>query len=58
MANLLETKRLQDGINLVLAACLFVSPWVLGFAGEQVAARTAWAGWRSARACLRISRAM
>jgi hypothetical protein len=43
MANLLETKRLQDWINLVLAACLFVSPWVLGFAGEQVAAWTAWA---------------
>ena len=43
MANLLETKRLQDGINLVLAACLFVSPWVLGFAGEPIAAWTAWA---------------
>jgi hypothetical protein len=41
MANLIETKRLQDWINLVLAACLFVSPWVLGFAG--VAAWTAWA---------------
>jgi hypothetical protein len=40
MANLIETKRLQDWINLVLAACLFVSPWVLGFAG--VAAWTAW----------------
>jgi hypothetical protein len=42
MANLIQTKRLQDRINLVLAACLFVSPWVLGFAGAQVAAWTAW----------------
>src|ERR1700761_8063120 len=42
MANLIQQKRLQDGINLVLAACLFLSPWVLGFMGVQVAARTAW----------------
>jgi hypothetical protein len=43
MANLIQTKRLQDGINLVLAACLFVSPWMLGFVGEHVAAWTTWA---------------
>jgi hypothetical protein len=32
----------QDWINLVLAVLLFVSPWVLGFAGETGAAWNAW----------------
>lgn len=34
----------QDWINLICAALLFVSPWVLGFSGEAAAARTAWVG--------------
>jgi len=32
----------RDLLNLILAALLFISPWVLGFAGETFAARTAW----------------
>jgi hypothetical protein len=45
MAMFLETKveRFQDWLNLVLAVLLFVSPWVLGFSGEQVPAWDAWA---------------
>jgi hypothetical protein len=37
-------KNVQDWINLVCGALLFVSPWVLGFAGDAMAARTAWVG--------------
>jgi hypothetical protein len=37
-------KNAQDWINLVCAVLLFISPWVLGFAGELMAARTAWVG--------------
>jgi hypothetical protein len=33
----------QDRINLVCGALLFISPWVLGFAGDMAAARTD--GW-------------
>ena len=32
----------RELLNLVLAVVLFVSPWVLGFAGETMAAWTAW----------------
>jgi len=35
----------RDLLNLALAAVLFASPWVLGFASETVAA---WAAWGSA----------
>lgn len=28
--NLMEGRRAQDWCNLVLAVCLFVSPWVIG----------------------------
>jgi len=35
---------LQNWINLVCAVLLFISPWVLGFAGDIMAARTAWVG--------------
>ncbi|RWO20212.1 SPW repeat protein [Mesorhizobium sp.] len=43
MANdLMEGKKPQDWINLVLAACLFISPWVIGFAAETAAAWNAW----------------
>jgi hypothetical protein len=43
MANkLMEGKRGQDLINLILAVCLFVSPWIIGFAAETTAAYNAW----------------
>ncbi len=34
--------QLQDWANMVLGAALFVSPWVLGFAGETAPAWNAW----------------
>ena len=37
-----EGKRPQDLCNLLLAACLFISPWILGFTGDMMAARNAW----------------
>jgi uncharacterized membrane protein HdeD (DUF308 family) len=37
-------KNVQDWINLVCGVLLFISPWILGFSGELVAARTAWVG--------------
>src|SRR5271157_1682082 len=37
-------KNVQDWINVVCGALLFISPWVLGFSGELMAARTAWVG--------------
>jgi predicted MFS family arabinose efflux permease len=39
---LMESKKAQDWLNLVLAAALFVSPWVLGFASETIPAWNAW----------------
>ena len=40
----LGEKNVQDWINVVCGALLFISPWVLGFSGELMAARTAWVG--------------
>jgi hypothetical protein len=37
-------KNVQDWINLVCGALLFISPWALGFAGDLIPARTAWVG--------------
>ena len=37
-------KNVQDWINLVCGALLFVSPWVLRFSGDPMAARAAWIG--------------
>jgi uncharacterized membrane protein HdeD (DUF308 family) len=37
-------KNVQDLINLICGVLLFVSPWALGFSGDLMAARTAWAG--------------
>jgi hypothetical protein len=34
----------QDYANLVLGALLFLSPWALGYADVEMAARTSWAG--------------
>jgi hypothetical protein len=42
MENMLEGRRSQDWINLALAVCMFVSPWVVGFAAETVPAWNAW----------------
>ena len=47
-----DSKRWQDWINLALAAWLFVSPWLLGFApggatraGAEPVANAAWNAW-------------
>ena len=40
----LGEKNVQDWINVVCAVLLFISPWVLGFSGALMAARTAWVG--------------
>ncbi|TIU54225.1 MAG: hypothetical protein E5W25_36025, partial [Mesorhizobium sp.] len=40
--NVMQGKKAQDWINLVLAVCLFISPWVLGFAAETNPAWNAW----------------
>ncbi|MGO4674294.1 SPW repeat protein [Bosea sp. 2YAB26] len=37
-----EGKRPQDLCNLLLAACLFISPWIMRFTGDMMAARNAW----------------
>ncbi|NLS01916.1 SPW repeat protein [Rhizobium sp. P32RR-XVIII] len=39
---LMEGKRKQDWANLVLAVCLFISPWVIGFAADTVPTWNAW----------------
>lgn len=38
-----DVERPGEWLNLALAVILFLSPWVLGFAGETGAAWTAWA---------------
>jgi ABC-type Co2+ transport system permease subunit len=38
----MDGRRPQDVFNLILAACLFISPWLLGFAGATMPARNAW----------------
>lgn len=35
-------RRPQDFYNLALAACLFISPWILGFVDVSTPARNAW----------------
>jgi hypothetical protein len=40
--NFRTSDRIPDWLNLILAVCLFVSPWVLGFAGEQTPSWDAW----------------
>jgi uncharacterized membrane protein HdeD (DUF308 family) len=37
-------KNVQDWINLICGVLLFISPWVLRFSGDVMAARTAWVG--------------
>jgi hypothetical protein len=38
----MEGKTGQDWINLVLAICLFISPWVVGYVAEPTPAWNAW----------------
>ena len=40
--SLIEGKTAQDWINLVLAVCLFISPWAIGFVTEATPAWNAW----------------
>jgi hypothetical protein len=48
MAGLFDTTttgtRFQDYANFVLGVLLFVSPWALGYADQEMAARIAWIG--------------
>jgi hypothetical protein len=37
-----QDKKAQDWINLVLAACLFISPWIIGFSGDTSPTWNAW----------------
>lgn len=39
---LMAGRRAQDWANLVLAICLFLSPWVIGFATEATPTWNAW----------------
>jgi hypothetical protein len=38
----MKPKRWQDWVNVVLGVWLVVSPWALGFANHEKAARVAW----------------
>jgi hypothetical protein len=40
--SLIEGKTAQDWLNLVLAICLFISPWVVGFVAETTPTWNAW----------------
>jgi hypothetical protein len=35
-------RRPQDLFNLLIAACLFISPWIVGFVGDTMPTRNAW----------------
>lgn len=39
---LMAGRRAQDWANLILAVCLFLSPWVIGFATDAVPTWNAW----------------
>ena len=38
----MQPKRWQDWVNVVLGVWLVISPWALGFTGQQTAATVAW----------------
>ena len=43
MANaLMQAKKGQDWANVILAVCVFISPWVIGFIAEPVPSWNAW----------------
>jgi len=52
MTNISYSNRLQDWVVIVLAGCLFLSPWVFGFTGEQY---PAWNAWISAAAIAAVA---
>ncbi|MBB3609914.1 SPW repeat protein [Rhizobium sp. BK602] len=39
---LMKGRRTQDWANLLLAACLFISPWIFGFTAEMMPSWNAW----------------
>ncbi|AYG75494.1 SPW repeat protein [Rhizobium sp. CCGE532] len=39
---LMERKRTLEWVSLLLAACLFVSPWIFGFTAEVMPSWNAW----------------
>lgn len=39
---LMGRRKAQDWANVILAACLFVSPWVIGFAADMMPSWNAW----------------
>jgi hypothetical protein len=41
--NVMKEKRWQDWLNLLIGIWLFISPWVLGFAGSEFSA--SWNAW-------------
>jgi hypothetical protein len=42
VATVIEGKKTHDLVSLILAACLFVSPWLFGFADETMPAWNSW----------------
>lgn len=40
--SLSENRTAQDWVNLVLAVCLFISPWVVGFMADTIPTWNAW----------------
>ncbi|HUH48537.1 MAG TPA: SPW repeat protein [Mycoplana sp.] len=42
MMNLMSGRRGQDLVTLLLAACLFLSPWVIGFVTDATPSWNAW----------------
>jgi len=41
-SKLMEERKSKDWVTLVLAICLFISPWVIGFTAAMVPAWNAW----------------
>lgn len=42
MESLMSGRRGQDVVNLILAVCLFLSPWVIGFVADTTPTWNAW----------------
>ena len=41
-SKLMEERKSKDWVTLVLAICLFISPWIIGFTAAMVPAWNAW----------------
>lgn len=39
---LMEKRKVQDWANVILAVCVFISPWVIGFIADAVPSWNAW----------------